>query len=143
LIFAKLTWSVPETVKDTSHCPDCGRELPAQAQVSGECPYCKLAQGAPDTAKKSQGSRRGIGLPYLPLVLGVFVVGAGGAYLYLRLRRNQPTGGEVEFTQFRCPSCKRKLRFPVHKAGSQGLCPSCKRRCVFPHVVRNDHGSQL
>jgi hypothetical protein len=33
---------------------------------------------------------------------------------------------------FRCPGCRRKLRYAAHKAGRRGICPRCKSPCSYP-----------
>jgi hypothetical protein len=140
LIVGKQLWGEREPApasKDTSRCPDCGRELPGQAKVTGECPYCKLAQRRTDQDGEGQPSGSETSVRPLAVVLGMFVVGAAGAYIYLRRKKTQPVGPNMEFSTFRCPSCKRKLRFCTTKAGQKGLCPGCRRICIFPGTVRS------
>jgi hypothetical protein len=132
LLFVTLTKNETDTVKDTSHCPDCGRELPAQARLSGECPYCKLAQVGAAPAGKDKGSRKGADTPLLLPLLGLFVLGSTAVLLYLRLRKSQLEARKAQFVSFHCPSCRRKLRYPSNRAGRQGQCPACKRLCIFP-----------
>lgn len=122
----------PETPVDETRCPDCGRELPDQAQVTGECPYCKLAKDSGGSGKKK--TKRNWGLHFSPVAIGIiaFPVAAGCLLLFLRYRRNRVYYVDEEFGYFRCPYCKRRLRFALSKAGQKGRCPLCKRHLFFP-----------
>ena len=67
------------------------------------------------------------------LIVGVvvFLVAAGG-FFFIRLRRSGP---EVVY-HFRCPGCKRKLRYHARQVGHRGMCSHCKETLTFPAVTR-------
>jgi LPXTG-motif cell wall-anchored protein len=54
-------------------------------------------------------------------------LGVGG---FLLLRKRKPK--EQPILYFRCPSCKRKLKYLARQAGHKGMCASCKEKFVFP-----------
>jgi LPXTG-motif cell wall-anchored protein len=58
----------------------------------------------------------------IPAGLGV------GAFLFVRSRK--PKEEPVHY--FRCPSCKRKLKYLARQAGHKGMCGTCKEKFVFP-----------
>lgn len=62
------------------------------------------------------------------LALGAAVVVAAGVWVYLRQRA--PT--EEPFYHFRCPGCKRRLRYRARQAGHKGECSNCGRGLTFP-----------
>jgi hypothetical protein len=66
----------------------------------------------------------------LGVVLGLAAVGAVGFYLY---RRGQEKGEEA-FYHFRCPGCKRRLRFRASQAGHSGQCSHCNKPLIFPPI---------
>lgn len=59
--------------------------------------------------------------------LGIVLLG-GGLYFFLRSRK--PV--EEEPLYFRCPGCKRKLRYYSRQIGHKGQCNSCKEVFTFP-----------
>jgi predicted RNA-binding Zn-ribbon protein involved in translation (DUF1610 family) len=70
----------------------------------------------------------GLSLPYL--VVGVLVVGglATGVWLYLRGRASR----EEVYSHFRCPGCKRRIRYKSTQVGNRGECSNCGKSLIFP-----------
>jgi hypothetical protein len=64
------------------------------------------------------------------LVLAGAGLALAAAYLFARLRQ----GGEEPFYHFRCPGCRRRLRFRARQAGHAGRCSNCGRDVTFPPV---------
>jgi hypothetical protein len=115
-------------VKDPTRCPDCGRELPAQFQATGECPYCSLSNSRPGTAGSGRPGRF-----LLPAVLiGIFLA-LLGTHITIYLRKHwRQTDEEDSFSYFHCPLCQRKLRYRSRQSGRTGLCPGCRKPVLFP-----------
>jgi hypothetical protein len=65
------------------------------------------------------------------IVVGVLLVG-GGAFLLLRWRAQQQQARGEEYYHFRCPGCKRRLRFRARQSGNKGQCSHCRKDIVFP-----------
>lgn len=64
------------------------------------------------------------------LVAAVLVVALGvGAYLFVRSRSGS---GEEVYLHFRCPGCKRRIRFRAKQAGHSGQCSHCGNKLTFP-----------
>jgi hypothetical protein len=63
------------------------------------------------------------------IVVGGIAI-AAVVVVVLVLRARQPK--EEEFFHFRCPNCKRKLRYSARQAGHKGMCNSCKGTLTFP-----------
>jgi hypothetical protein len=64
------------------------------------------------------------------LLCGLVVLAlAIGAYLLL-MRRGESAG--ETFLHFRCPGCKRRLRFRAGQAGHSGQCSHCGCKLTFP-----------
>jgi len=40
------------------------------------------------------------------------------------------------YVHFRCPCCRRRLRYLPHQAGHRGACPTCHRGLTFPLAAR-------
>jgi DNA-directed RNA polymerase subunit RPC12/RpoP len=66
----------------------------------------------------------------------IWLVGAGvvaalavGAYLFVRSRR---TPRAEPYLHFRCPVCKRRIRFRASQAGHNGRCSHCGGKLTFP-----------
>jgi len=64
------------------------------------------------------------------LVLGGVAVVAVVAWVYLRGR----TPTEEPFYHFRCPGCRRRLRYRARQVGHKGECSHCGRGLTFPPV---------
>jgi hypothetical protein len=64
--------------------------------------------------------------------LAVLVL-AGGGYLLARRRGQRRAEGEA-YLHFRCPGCRRRLRFQARQAGHRGECSHCGHNVVFPRA---------
>ena len=70
------------------------------------------------------------------IILGIVVfLVAAGAFFVMRLRKS----GEDLVYYFRCPGCKRKLRYYARQVGHKGRCGNCKEPLVFPPIARVSH----
>jgi hypothetical protein len=66
------------------------------------------------------------------IVVAVLVVIIGG-FLFVRWREWQRQHDD-EVYHFRCPGCKRRLRFYARQVGHKGVCPHCRHAVIFPSV---------
>lgn len=62
------------------------------------------------------------------IVIGVVVVGGVGVLLLMRRRKTE----DDSFYHFRCPKCKRRLRYQARQVGRKGKCSNCASDVVFP-----------
>jgi DNA-directed RNA polymerase subunit RPC12/RpoP len=70
-------------------------------------------------------------LPTLLALLGVIIALAGGGYLLYRWKsQNRPDPDE--YYHFRCPGCKRRLRYRAIQVGRKGKCSNCGGIVIFP-----------
>jgi hypothetical protein len=117
-------------ITDPTRCPDCGRELPASAQASGECPFCKAEALAGKQVKKRGGGWTTSAT--IPVVLiSLFVVLLGVHVFFVVRARRRGSLEEPSYAVF-CPKCHRKLRYRHSQGGRLGQCPICKRPIPFP-----------
>lgn len=66
------------------------------------------------------------------IVLVICVVAAGiiaGIFLVVRRWRSRE---DDSFYHFRCPKCKRRLRYLARQVGNNGKCSNCSADVVFP-----------
>jgi hypothetical protein len=56
------------------------------------------------------------------------VVATGVVLLFVRLRNRE----DDSFYHFRCPKCKRRLRYLARQVGRKGKCSNCAGEVVFP-----------
>ena len=68
-------------------------------------------------------------------VVGLVVVSvlAVGVTLYLRGRPKQ----EEVFSHFRCPKCRRRLRYNERQVGHKGKCSNCGNEVIFPPLSQS------
>ena len=65
------------------------------------------------------------------IILVVLVILGAGGYFLLRTR-----GPKEEIAlYFRCPRCKRRLRYYARQAGHRGMCSNCKEQFTFPSAA--------
>jgi cbb3-type cytochrome oxidase cytochrome c subunit len=67
----------------------------------------------------------------ITVVLAIVVVIAGlavGVFMFIRSRRTV----EEAFSHFRCPKCRRRLRYVSRQVGHKGQCSHCHTQLVFP-----------
>lgn len=132
--------SEPEARKE-KFCPDCGRELPASAIESQECPFCKidprknanagekpkvLRNAGPSVSVEQVSHNKG-----LMATLGVIGLCVVMQLTYYTIRYLKKPKAEPTF-HFKCFYCARKLRFRLSQVGRVGLCPGCQNRFKFP-----------
>jgi ribosomal protein L37AE/L43A len=58
---------------------------------------------------------------------------AGGVSFWL-YRRRWLREAAAAYHHFRCPSCKRRIRFLARQVGHQGECSNCGKPVTFPPV---------
>ncbi len=68
------------------------------------------------------------------VLAAVAVALAGGGYYLLTRRRGQRHERREAFLHFRCPGCKRRLRFRAAQAGHRGECSNCGKALTFPRA---------
>jgi LPXTG-motif cell wall-anchored protein len=64
------------------------------------------------------------------ILVGAAAMLAVGIILFTRLRKPQ----EEPVYHFRCPGCRRKLKYRARQAGHRGMCPQCRQQWTFPAV---------
>jgi hypothetical protein len=64
------------------------------------------------------------------LIAGVVIALAIGAYLFMK--RSRSGSAEKTYLHFRCPGCKRRLRFQASQTGHSGQCSHCGGKLTFP-----------
>jgi len=62
------------------------------------------------------------------LIVGTPVLVGVALFLFMRSRRPK----EVELLYFRCPGCKRRLKYHPRQIGHKGMCANCKEQFIFP-----------
>jgi hypothetical protein len=63
------------------------------------------------------------------LIGGAVVAVMAGILFWARLRA--AAAEEAEYF-FRCPGCRRRIRYAAKRVGSKGICPACHKPFVFP-----------
>jgi ribosomal protein L37AE/L43A len=66
----------------------------------------------------------------LLISLGAIFVVALGVCLYVRWRKPKEEG----YAHFKCPGCRRRLRYKRKQVGHKGECSNCGRALVFPPI---------
>ena len=64
------------------------------------------------------------------IVAGAVVVVGVGAFLVVKIMRSGPK--VEEYLHFRCPGCKRRIRFRARQSGNPGQCSHCGSKLIFP-----------
>jgi LPXTG-motif cell wall-anchored protein len=72
------------------------------------------------------------------LIVGIPLIIAVGAFLFFRRR----TPRQLPIYYFRCPGCKRKLKYFARQAGHKGMCSNCKEPFIFPSDVASGRPSK-
>jgi hypothetical protein len=62
------------------------------------------------------------------VVLGVAAALVVGVVLFLRRRPKE----DDTFYHFRCPKCKRRIRYQARQVGHKGKCSNCAGDVLFP-----------
>ncbi len=101
-----------------------GRYVASGGSGDGDC------GGSSFTQRNSMWEDQGK-MTTLWIAVGVVVM-MGASYLFLRWRAGQGGGQDDTVYHFKCPSCKRRLRFYGRQVGHKGICPHCRHAVVFP-----------
>jgi predicted RNA-binding Zn-ribbon protein involved in translation (DUF1610 family) len=64
------------------------------------------------------------------IALAVAAAAAVGVYVFLRGRSQQ----EEVYSHFRCPKCRRRLRYHTRQVGHKGECSNCGNEVIFPPI---------
>ncbi len=70
------------------------------------------------------------------VVIGLLGVGAAvgfGVFVYLRGRPKR----EEAYSHFRCPKCRRRLRYLTRQVGNKGKCSNCGNDVIFPPISQS------
>jgi LPXTG-motif cell wall-anchored protein len=62
------------------------------------------------------------------VIVGAIAALGVGVFMFLRKRRHV----EEEFSHFRCPKCRRRLRYVSRQVGHKGQCSHCHTDLIFP-----------
>ncbi len=69
-----------------------------------------------------------MGAMEITLIVVALAAVAGGVFWWIRTR--EPA--EEETYHFRCPGCRRRLRYRQRQVGHKGQCSNCGHELVFP-----------
>ena len=64
------------------------------------------------------------------IILGAILVLAIGVWLYLRAKKPK----QEAYAHFKCPGCRRRLRYKRQQVGHKGECSNCGRALIFPPI---------
>jgi hypothetical protein len=67
------------------------------------------------------------------VILGVAAGLVVGVVMYLRGRPK----AEEDFYHFRCPKCRRRLRYLTRQVGHKGKCSNCNSDVIFPPIEQS------
>jgi transcription initiation factor IIE alpha subunit len=67
------------------------------------------------------------------VIVGVLAALAVGVFLFLRRRSPE----EEAFSHFRCPRCRRRLRYTSRQVGHKGKCSNCGGDVIFPPLSQS------
>jgi predicted RNA-binding Zn-ribbon protein involved in translation (DUF1610 family) len=67
------------------------------------------------------------------VVVAVVLVVAVGVVLFMRGRSKV----EERFAHFRCPKCRRRLRYMERQVGHKGKCSNCGNAVIFPPISQS------
>ena len=67
----------------------------------------------------------------------VVVLALAAGVAYWPYRRRWLREAAASFHHFRCPSCKRRIRFLARQVGHRGECSNCGKPVTFPPVSQS------
>jgi uncharacterized CHY-type Zn-finger protein len=126
----------PEVIRNALICPVCGKQL---QRKDAPCDWCQLKKNREDIESKARGgspnpetgnttkTRTIVGIVALCILMIVVFWPQ-----IQRFARSRQKVADVEYRVFRCPPCRRKLRYRATMIGTQGMCPTCKELFTFP-----------
>ena len=73
----------------------------------------------------------------LYVIAGAAVIAAVVAACYVAVRWKQWQATNEGYCHFRCPGCRRRLRFQARQVGRKGRCSHCGADVTFPAVSQS------
>jgi hypothetical protein len=67
------------------------------------------------------------------IIIGVVAALGVGVFFFIRGRNKV----DEAYYHFRCPKCKRRLRYQTRQVGHQGQCSNCGNGVLFPPVSQS------
>ncbi len=67
------------------------------------------------------------------VVVGVLAALVTGVVLFLRRRPKE----DDSYYHFRCPKCKRRIRYVTRQVGHKGKCSNCGGDVIFPPIAQS------
>jgi hypothetical protein len=71
------------------------------------------------------------------LAVAAFALAGGGLAYWLLRRGGRLREARAAFHHFRCPKCRRRLRFQSRQVGHKGECSHCGNPVTFPPVSQS------
>ena len=71
------------------------------------------------------------------LAVAAAVLAGGGLAYWLMRRGDRFRAAGAEFHHFRCPNCRRRLRFQSRQVGHTGECSHCGNPVTFPPISQS------
>src|SRR5262249_56740637 len=87
-------------------------------------------RGGPVRGREGLGAKAMTDTTPVLLALGAVLAVAAGVWVYFRLRAPR----EEPYYHFRCPRCRRRLRYRQRPVGHSGRCSNCGGGVTFPPV---------
>jgi hypothetical protein len=69
--------------------------------------------------------------------VAALVLAVGGLAYWLMRGANRRREAGAAFHHFRCPNCRRRLRFQTRQVGHKGECSHCGNAVTFPPVSQS------
>jgi hypothetical protein len=73
-----------------------------------------------------------MGTTEITIIVVALVAVGGGIFWWSRTRE----AGEEETYHFRCPGCRRRLRYREKQVGHKGMCSNCGQELIFPPLSK-------
>jgi DNA-directed RNA polymerase subunit RPC12/RpoP len=71
------------------------------------------------------------------LTIAAAVLAGGGVAYWLKRRGDRRQAAREEYHHFRCPNCRRRLRYQSRQVGRKGECSHCGGPITFPPVSQS------